>query len=494
MKEILFEENNYKTITETRIFKAINADNFFILCLIPSLIIVRLISGFNGLYGQDAYEYLKYTDKLTDFFLKGTFPGEFYWPVGYPLISSLLNLIIRNSAVSLQLVSMISYLLSAVYIYKLIKIIFGNKPEIKFYVFLFYSFSPFIFRSAFLDMSESLTAFFISAALYYILRFSLDSSTRNFSFGLLFILLSIITRYADFVILLFPAVYMGIVFIKNFRLGSLLIGIIILIITILPHILIHQNHSMNFLGHEWLKEWSIKNFVSKGFHTDNGFESYTVINLFYPVSNFIYPAYIFCGILFVIFLKKKDLISTKPLWLGLIICSLLFYYIFLSGIPYQNLRFLIPSFPLVIILLYPGFKNLHGIFQKKWSPVAIFLIFLIIQGGLICKYSKGIYELNKFENETAEEIRQYNSSRTIYTFYLADALKYYGVINPIVNLYSTELKGVAPGSYILFNEQQFKDQWKDKLPMINWLYLAANYKLKTLHYLGNGWNFYEVIQ
>ena len=87
-------------------YKSIFNNNKFELLLFLSLTLllfaVRVISGFNGLYGQDAYEYLRYTGRLTLFFQKGVNPGEFFWPVGYPFIASLLNLIINNGTIALQ--------------------------------------------------------------------------------------------------------------------------------------------------------------------------------------------------------------------------------------------------------------------------------------------------------------------------------------------------------------------------------------------------------
>ncbi len=471
-------------------YKRIYNDNKFELLLLPSLALflfaVRITTGFNGLYGQDAYEYLRYTDRLTLYFQHGISPGEFFWPIGYPFIASLLNLIINNGAVSLQAVSLLSYLFSVVYLYKILKLL-NIDSKAGFYIILFFCFSPFIFRTAFLLMAESLSVLCITALTYHIIQYSINYRLKDFSLAVLFIMISAITRYADLVIIFIPCVFLLITFLKHFKLITLFSGVLIITVTLLPHIIIYQGHSMNFLGHEWLREWSFKNYVSRGFYTDNGYESYSLINILYPFTNLIYPEFIFCGLIFTAFIKMKYLNSN---YFKIFAASLLMYYIFLAGIPYQNFRFLIPSFPFVLILLYPGYEKITRKYLKGKSIIIISLIVLITQAFFIYKYSAGIYALSKFEKETAGVIKQFDSTKTLYTFYLNGALNYYGVKNPLVNLYDKQLIDVPAGSYILFNESKFKEQWKNKLPMINWLYIKSNYKLRLLHRFNEGWALY----
>jgi hypothetical protein len=474
-------------------FKKIYIENKFefilFLSLLLALFTVRVISGFNGLYGQDAYEYLRYTNRLTLFFQKGLNPGEFFWPVGYPFIASLLNLIINNGAASLQAVSLISYLLSVIYLYKILKLLnINNKAEL--YVILFFCSSPFIFRAAFLIMAESLSVMCITALTYYIIQYSKNYELKNFTLAVLFITLSAVTRYADFVITIIPSVFLLIKFLKHFKFKTLLSGVLIIILILLPHILIYQRHSMNFLRHEWLKEWSLNNYFLRGFYTNNGYESYSLINILYPFANLIYPEFIFCGLIFIVFIGIKDF---KSNYLKIFTASLLVYYGFLAGIPYQNYRFLIPSFPFVLIILYTGYEKITVKYLKGKSIIIISLIVFIIQAFFIYKYSEGIYTLNKFEKETAGVIKQYDCTKTLYTFYLNGALNYYGVKNPLVNLYDKKLIDVHAGSYVLFNESKFKEQWNNKLPMINWSYIKSNYKLRLIHRFNEGWALYGVM-
>ncbi len=466
-----------------------------LIVLIFLLIVIRIIAGFNGLYGQDAYEYLRYSGRLDHFFYSGINPGQFFWPVGYPLAGAILNLIINNSDISLQLISLFAFVFSVIYIDKFLELFFDDTSNKRIYfVILFYFLSPYLFRSAFLVMSESLSVLCIIGLLYHLCKYSKNNSIRDFTLAIFFIMLSLITRYVNFVVILIPSIYLLVLFLKKFDLRKLIIGLAIVVLAVLPHLIIDRGNSMSFLGHEWLKEWSVKNFFSAGFLTANGYETYGQINIIYPFSNLIYPAFIFSGILFLFFLRVEDF---KKNYFKIIVSSLLLYFIFLAGIPYQDFRFLIPAYPLAILLLYPGFLRVTDKFLKKKYRKPAFIIFLIIQCMLIYKYSIGIYNLNKFEKETANILMNYDGSRTLYTFYLNGALKYYGIRNKLVNLYDSKISDVNAGSYVLFNKSKFQMQWKNELPMINWKYLKSNYNLKELFrlpgsYQQSGWILYEI--
>ncbi len=473
------------------------SETFLYLLMLVILIAVLIITRFNGLYGQDAFEYARYTNRLSIFLHKGTDPGKFYWPVGYPLISSIVNLVLNNYVLSLQVVSMVSFVLSALYLNRLLHLINGNeRKDTIYFVLIFFFFSPYMFRSAFLVMSESLSVLCLTGAFYHVFSYAKSKHLKDFSLATLFILFSIITRYADFVIVLIPSIYLLVLFIKNFNYKGLLIGSAILALTVLPHIIIYQSRAMNFLGHEWLREWSFNNYFLHSFHTADGYETYPIFNFLYPLLSFVHPAFIICGLLFLVCLRKKYF--DNPFYI-IVISSLLLYFLFLSGIPYQNLRFLIPSFPLVLLLLFSGFCWLKNNLIKNKFSTCLLVLLIGVQCALIYKYSIGIYNLNTFQKRVATKVVTLDTSKTIYTFYLVSSLKYYGVKNNIVNLYDGKIKAVPPGSYVLFDENEFKKQWKNKLPMINWEFIKSNYKLKVIYKFPdmlqqNGWALYQTVK
>jgi len=114
----------------------------YILLLAVLIFSIRIFTGFNGLYGQDSYEYLRYADVLTEFFRNGNPPGEFFWPLAYPLFGSLLSLLIKDTILSLQLISIFSFIICFFYVIRILGIFYNRKDGKLFtYGLLFFAFS-----------------------------------------------------------------------------------------------------------------------------------------------------------------------------------------------------------------------------------------------------------------------------------------------------------------------------------------------------------------
>ena len=63
--------------------------------VLPVLLLIgNLLAGFNGLYGQDSFEYLRYSRALHHYLSAGVLPGPFHWPLFYPLSGALLSFIL----------------------------------------------------------------------------------------------------------------------------------------------------------------------------------------------------------------------------------------------------------------------------------------------------------------------------------------------------------------------------------------------------------------
>ena len=163
---------------------------------------IRVVLSFDGLYGQDAYEYLRYTESLQHYFKTGINPGDYFWGVYYPLLGSFLTFIVGNSALALQLISFLSLLVSSVYLNKIIELIYKEKTNM-IVVFVFFSLSPIVLIHSFLVMSDMLTCALVLVSIYYFLSYLECSKKSSFLFGVAFCLLAILTRFAV-VVILFP--------------------------------------------------------------------------------------------------------------------------------------------------------------------------------------------------------------------------------------------------------------------------------------------------
>jgi hypothetical protein len=143
---------------------------YFILIIFPLLIIFVLRTvGFDGLYGQDSYEYLRYTNAIQEYMVNGIHPGNYFWPVLYPTLGSLLGFIF-GTAFALQLISCISFSLACVYILKTIRLLYPNSKFRFFYVFIFAVFCPFLLKMGLIVMSDAFTLVFVVLSFYFFFK------------------------------------------------------------------------------------------------------------------------------------------------------------------------------------------------------------------------------------------------------------------------------------------------------------------------------------
>ena len=210
-----------------------------------------------------------------------------------------------------------------------------------------------------------------------------------------------------------------------------------------------------------------------------------------------HPAFCFAGVLFIIAGRKSILQFGRqpPVYKIVAVCAVL-YALFLAGIPFQNLRYLLLTYPLVLIVLYPGFVVSARYLEQRRNNLftTVLVIIVVIQLLLFCRVFLPFYHGNKIDKAIAARVSIYPAQWPLYTFSIDGALKHYDVHNPIVNLWAVKLDTVvlANPALVLFNVSQFQAEWKDKNPMLNWAFLQKQHTLKKLEDLPDNWELYEL--
>lgn len=454
--------------------------------LLSILILIRYIIGFNGMYGQDSFEYIRYAESLKKYMYTGEHPGDYFWPVGYPILISTISVFTGDIFLAGQLLSLLGMVGILLYSLWFIRFIATDKDQqILYYLFIFMILSPFLLRGALIVMPDVITAFFVLASLFHYLK-STKSGTHHFMWGTLFGALSIMMRYTA-IIIWFPAAMAGLYYcLKNKQWMILLLSSLIAVLIFLPHLLIRQEDSFKFMGHSWLTGWSPVNFFKRSFTNPDGFQQNRLYNFIYALGGIFHPGYFLSGLAFLMFIINKK--QTSIFYITVI--SILFYLIFLAGIPYQNYRFILIVVPIAIVLLYPGYQNL----VNKWPKIVkfVFIPFIIFFQILSFTYGfKIIYERNQLELKIANYLKN-NPTQNIYLFDMDVALKGYKVQTNYYNLWEKEYNIYIPGSSVLFNESKFSTQWKGRNVMNNWEYLKENYSLMEQQDFGDGWILYEI--
>lgn len=457
--------------------------SFYILLFI----FIRFILGFDGLYGQDAYEYLRYTEALKKFMLNGTSPGDYFWGIYYPIMGSLLSLITNNSAMALQLISFVSLFIVVVLVEKIIATIYIVKTN-KIIPFLFVGLSPILLTMSFLVMSDMMASCLILASFYYFIQYVENKKEHHFLIGIGLSTIAILTRYVE-VLIVFPIlIYVLIALIKNRKFKSIFLAILIFGLICMPHFLIRSNDSLKFINHSWLTTWNITNLFQNHFETVDGIAQYEYINLVYCLFPFYYIYFFVFGgiiILFALFFNRTKV--TKYQWL--LLSTIAIYVIFIGGISFQNNRFLIPVIPLILVVFYPSLQKL---FQKNNSVYYLLLPIILIQLYYFKNYGQLYYTRNKLEQQVCQILKPYEGN-TLYSFDIDIALQGRKMNFKFHNLFLEQFTSFEKNALVLVNENNLEQQWIGKNPFINWNKIKNTCLLKKMKQINSDWTLYQII-
>lgn len=450
---------------------------------------VRYVVNFNGLYGQDAHEYLRYSNSLAHFFSTGACPGDYFWPVNYPLYGAILSFIVFSASFAMQIISTLSFCGLILYVSKIIRFYYPDSRVLKYYLFLFVLLSPSLIKASFFIMSDILAAFLLTTGFYYFLVFQKTNISKYEYLATFFFCSSFMTRYATAALLLLPSVLIMINLIRNRKIVPILISLIICGLCFLPNILVKQANPTEFVNHNWFVGWSLRNYFENYFITSAGFQTYKIINLLYAFYILVHPIFCFAALLLIAFSRRSTFNQT---WMMGI--PVLLYSLFIAGFPLQNSRFFIISFPLLAVILYPAFERLFLIARLKRAILYACIISVILFQTTIAIWTiRPIIKRNQLERAVNSFIKQY-PNKTIYGFDIDISFRSYEISNKIVNLWYSKIDNFETGSLVIFNEKALEKQWEGKNPMINWNNIKNNYKLKLIKTFDSGWNLYEIIK
>lgn len=370
---------------------------------IPLILVFYL--NFNGLYGQDAYEYLKFSMEIG---LSKT--SQIMWPVNYPLAGRILNFLIPEPARAMQLVSILSYSLSGFLIYDHLRQKTNtSKFVLLFYVIIFFTFSPYVFRFSTLVMSEMLCLFFIVLTFHQV--FLKEIKDRNLVFAVIAASLAIGTRYVALLIVAVPVLYVIKRAISGRHVLPLMIAILAGILGLVPQVLLKDNRPSDHIRHNFLLNWSPVNFFSQSTHTNGGQAyDYAYSNFIEVISYISHPVFNYVGILLLLLLAAliiRHVIQPPPAvyWLSFII-----YIVFLTGLPVQNRRFFIIVYPVLLMMLFPAWNFMANTLNHRWF-IALSGFLLVTQISLCVVAEKTVIEISNSEKEYVRKLREFNHER-----------------------------------------------------------------------------------
>lgn len=446
-----------------------------------TLLVFHFILNFNGLYGQDSHEYLRYCRELVNYYNGGFQPERIYWPIGYPFFGSFFYYLGVDSIVSMRIISFLALVGTLVSVKRIIFFLYQKDASL--FLILGAVTQVYFVRGGFLIMSDMLTAFFISSMVLNYLKYLKNQQLLNFIWVIVLAGAAFFSRYASVVIIIVPVLHCFYFLLKK---QSTVIRFFILIVSvgILVTVIIWNSNFLSLMFN-LNKEWSISNAFTFTLFND-GFAKLTVPNIVYVFGNFFHIGLLSMGIFLIPFYRS---LKKAPIQLWLV---LLLYCLFLIGFRTQNYRFLLIIHPIVLVVLFPLFVEL-----KKWlvnrKILTVFCIGVFAFNVLFFVYSfRKTYSVYKVERSVVEEIKKLDHQGAIYSFYVDQSFASYNMENKVYNFYYEEYSDFLEGSLVVFNSEKFSEQWKNTNVMNNWNKLNSHYKLEIVSTLPENWKIYRI--
>ena len=461
--------------------------------LFLALAVMAYLLDFNGLYGQDAHEYLR---QAKVFFIRlsgGVIPpptmGDAFFGAGFPILGGVLTFITGNAGLSLQLISWSSAALAVYFFLSGCRYLLpGAKAESRFLFGIFFLSAPVFLRGAFTSMSDIPALAMTLGAL----RFGMDAGEHRNGRALLLAAftagLAMLIRPAMLAVL---APLMLWVSWRMIRRQFLWWGAGILILGLFAAV--HYWAKMPVPGGMSagvVNDWKAIHFFSRTFTNASGTVTYFLPNILQLLSPLAHYGFFVATFLLFFLFKKTDL-HLPVKWV--LVAGLLSYMLLIGGLPVPNPRYLLPIWALGLWLLHPAWDRFYAYglyFFPKLTKGLLWAGAVLQLAGLVWNI-RPVIQLNHFEQALSARIREkIPPGALLYTMDVDVAMKSYLTEIQYFNIWETAYDSIPGGSYFLYNENKLNTQWAGMNPVKNWEHVRNNYQITPVDTLGQGWVLY----
>ncbi|MGD0679284.1 MAG: hypothetical protein ABSC94_28145 [Polyangiaceae bacterium] len=362
--------------------------------------VVRLLFSFDGLYGQDAFAYFNFARAIWPHLLHGAPLPHLDWPIGYPVAVACLMPVIGQRPVAGQIVSTIACGWAAA----ATSVLVLELPRVQRTAWrplpsplvagLCVALSGGVLRYSQAVMADALGLAAAATCLLLVTEYTKSGKGVFILTATIAWAIGTVTRWLDGILVVpltlfafacrrYPSDHAESEVERNWPwiAAAILAGAAIL----LPQLAIAHSSPASFEQHEWLLAWDLRNAFRRDFHTPEGHAAYRLpVALFYLVRlgwhDYFFP------LLALLSLAGAGLLTSRREWPILVLLAgwPLAALTFLSGIPYENPRFLLPTLPAIAALAAYGFSYLQSRFSGRLLRRApILLLVLSLGAGLL---------------------------------------------------------------------------------------------------------------
>lgn len=343
-----------------------------VLFVVNLLIRIPLTFGFDGLYGQDAYAYFDFAQEIVE----GRASADFHWPLGYPALLASAFATFGVSALVGQMLNVLLGALLAPLVYILARQL-NLKAVGAFVAALLMTVCGQAIQSSVVVMSDIPALFWALISAIALLRYTKHLSVFWLICAALTLALAAITRWIYLTLAVPYALVVLMAWGWRIRWRHAIFAAAAAALIFIPQLLYNLGEN----PYSW-SGWTLDNAFRSTFSDTQGTLVYQQVNAVFFVS-FLFDPYYLSPILIPFIALGIVALRKNTISLFLLLGWLLAPYFFSIGMPQQNIRFLLTSFPAAAILIGTGSSYVTSVGTRHASSALITAIKILVASVML---------------------------------------------------------------------------------------------------------------
>jgi 4-amino-4-deoxy-L-arabinose transferase-like glycosyltransferase len=460
---------------------------------IAAALAMRALWPFDGLYGQDAFAYFRYARALWPWLLHDAPLPIYYWPSGYPILVALVLPFSGWSSTAGQIVSMAAGASAAALTFLLCRELLSDAPGGRAAALaagLIVALSGAVLRASLVVMADATALACCAAALWTLARYMRTGRWRWLAGAALALGWAIITRWECGLLalpmLIFVLVQGRVNIVTSTTILHWLAAAALGALVVVPQFVVSGATGGAPSEHQWVVAWNVANAWHSDFTTVDGTQHYALPVAAFYLAQLAWPSYLAPPLALLCVLGALWLVRQRR-WpaLALLVGWPLTLWLFLSGIPYQNSRFVLPALPALAALAGLGFGWLYAAGARRLLGAGLAVALAIGLAWGVRDYRK----LVVYENDQLALVdwvrTRLPAGSTLITFGATLTLQHYtdDDVRELFYLEPPDLDAIVrrgQPTYLLLDVESTERQWAGLRPQRDYYYLQAQPGLETI--------------
>jgi hypothetical protein len=353
--------------------------------------VTRLLLPFDGLYGQDAFAYFRFARAIAPHLLHGTPLPELFWPRGYPAAVAALLPLTGGGPFAGQLVSALATAWAAAATFLLMGELdlrrgAGDDPTARFVAGLCVAASGIVLRTGQVVMADGLAIGLAATVLWWFARFLRDRRGPWLVGCAILLAWGAVTRW-QLGLLTLPLGAAAVIDQRArttpMRWGWWAVATAAGLAVLVPQLVAAHHVPHAFEQHEWLRRWNPLNALRRDFHDNEAHFRYRFpVGIFY-LLRLGWPDALFPTVTALAAVGAWAVIrERRGLDIALLVGWVAVNGLFISGIPYENPRFLWPSLPALGALAGIGYRTVRERLPERGRSLLTLALAVSLVAGL----------------------------------------------------------------------------------------------------------------